>query len=99
MWDIIVNSTNIPPNAIQRNVFYWIQGDPCPQPVQLNTSLLEPCKYLHGYDYFEVFQNIILQLILPNSNIILGKRISLYLRLCFFGFCTHFVCRRGLWCC
>lgn len=54
MWDIIVNSTSIPPNAIQKNVFYWMQGDPCPQPLQLNTSLLEPCKYLHGYDYFEV---------------------------------------------
>lgn len=54
LWDIIVNSTNIEPNAIQRNVFYWVQGDPCPQPMQLNISLMEPCKIIGGYDYFEV---------------------------------------------
>lgn len=64
MWDVIVNSTNIPPTAVQKNVFYWVQGDPCPQPMQLNTSLLEPCKYLHGYDYFEVIPNTNLQITL-----------------------------------
>lgn len=30
-----------------------MDGDPCPQPEQLTTSLLEPCEYLKGYDYFE----------------------------------------------
>lgn len=54
LWDVIVNSTNIDPKAIQKNVFYWVQGDPCPQPMQLNISLMEPCKILGGYDYFEV---------------------------------------------
>lgn len=54
LWDIIVNSTNIDHNAIQKNVFYWVQGDPCPQPMQLNVSLMEPCKIIGGYDYFEV---------------------------------------------
>lgn len=54
LWDIIVNSTKIHPNSIQQNVFFWNEGDPCPQPMQLNTSLLEPCKHLSGYDYFEV---------------------------------------------
>lgn len=54
MWDVIVNSTNIDPSAIQKNVFYWVEGDPCPQPMQLNISLMEPCKILGGYDYFEV---------------------------------------------
>lgn len=49
-----MNSTDIKPGEIQRNIFSWSDGDPCPQPVQLNTSLLEPCKYLKGYDYFEV---------------------------------------------
>ncbi|CAG0924596.1 unnamed protein product [Notodromas monacha] len=29
-----------------------MEGDPCPQPAQLNTSMMEPCKYLGGYDYF-----------------------------------------------
>lgn len=54
LWDIIVNSTDIQSGEIQRNVFSWNDGDPCRQPIQLNTSLLEPCKYLKGYDYFEV---------------------------------------------
>lgn len=54
LWDVIVNSTKIHPNAVQQNVFFWNEGDPCPQPMQLNTSLLEPCKHLSGYDYFEV---------------------------------------------
>ncbi|XP_071446049.1 dual oxidase [Hetaerina americana] len=53
MWDIIVNSTTIKPGDIQKNVFFWMNGDPCPQPMQLNATLLEPCKYLQGYDYFE----------------------------------------------
>lgn len=54
LWDVIVNSTSIEPGDIQRNVFYWKDGDPCPQPMQLNASLLEPCKHLEGYDYFGV---------------------------------------------
>ncbi|XP_060535964.1 dual oxidase isoform X2 [Cylas formicarius] len=53
LWDVIVNSTNVDPNAIQRNVFFWLSGDPCPQPAQLNVSLMEPCKIIGGHDYFE----------------------------------------------
>nr|XP_018912484.1 PREDICTED: dual oxidase isoform X2 [Bemisia tabaci] len=53
LWDVIVNSTDVPPDAIQKNVFFWNDGDPCPQPAQLNASQLEPCSYLKGYDYFE----------------------------------------------
>ncbi|XP_013145053.1 PREDICTED: dual oxidase [Papilio polytes] len=53
LWDIIVNSTAVGPNDIQRDVFHWSKGDPCPQPYQLNASKLPPCKYLKGYDYFE----------------------------------------------
>ncbi|CAH1982304.1 unnamed protein product [Acanthoscelides obtectus] len=53
MWDIIVNSTDIESDAIQKNVFFWMDGDPCPQPMQLNVSEMEPCKIITGYDYFE----------------------------------------------
>lgn len=53
LWDIIVNSTDIKPSDIQKNVFFWTEGDPCPQPKQLNATELEPCKHLSGYDYFE----------------------------------------------
>jgi len=54
LWDIIVNATDIEPDEIQRNVFFWNEGDPCQQPQQLNASILEPCPFLKGYDYFEV---------------------------------------------
>jgi hypothetical protein len=54
LYDVIVNSTDIKHSELQKHVFFWVKGDPCPQPVQLNISLLEPCKYLQGYDYFEV---------------------------------------------
>lgn len=52
LWDLIVNSTDIGADDIQRNVFVWHTGDPCPQPMQLNASELEPCSYLKDYDYF-----------------------------------------------
>ena len=54
LWDIIVNATGIPPDVIQKNVFTWKEGDPCPQPYQLNSTMLEPCVPLQRYDYFEV---------------------------------------------
>jgi dual oxidase len=58
LWDVIVNSTSIAPHHMQKNVFFWMNGDPCPQPMQLNASLMEPCKILNGYDYFEVNKSI-----------------------------------------
>lgn len=51
-WDILVNTTDIDPSYIQRNVFVWSDGDPCPQPGQIVSSALEPCLMLSGYDYF-----------------------------------------------
>ncbi|GBN11154.1 Dual oxidase [Araneus ventricosus] len=52
LWDVLVNTTGIQPDAIQRNVFTWTEGDPCPQPKQLVSADLEPCLMLSGYDYF-----------------------------------------------
>ena len=54
LWDIIVNATDVDSTEVQHDVFFWKPDDPCPQPLQLNTSLLEPCQFLKGYDYFEV---------------------------------------------
>ncbi|KAF6209306.1 hypothetical protein GE061_015053 [Apolygus lucorum] len=53
MWDVVVNATDVDPSWIQQDVFFWTEGDPCPQPAMLNASVLEPCSYLRGYDYFE----------------------------------------------
>ena len=52
LWDIIVNSTSIPPEAIQKNIFLFRDGDPCPQPRQIKSSMLENCLVLAGWNYF-----------------------------------------------
>ena len=60
--DIILNASDIQPNEIQENVFFHVEGDPCPQPAQLNASNMEPCVFLGGFDYFQVnifFRNIL----------------------------------------
>lgn len=52
LFDVIVNATGIEPDQIQKDVLTFIDGDPCPQPTQLKSSLLEPCLQLGGFDYF-----------------------------------------------
>ena len=51
--DIIIAVTNINRGDIQENVFFHHEGDPCPQPEQLNATKMEPCMFLKGYDYFQ----------------------------------------------
>ncbi|XP_065342525.1 dual oxidase [Cloeon dipterum] len=53
LYDVIINSTSIQPDEIQKDVFFFREGDPCPQNEQLTPDKLENCKYLRGYDYFE----------------------------------------------
>ncbi|XP_039990207.1 dual oxidase 1 isoform X1 [Xiphias gladius] len=38
---------------IQNNVFFWRDGDPCPQPTQLNASMLYPCTNATKLNYFD----------------------------------------------
>lgn len=52
LWDIIVNVTNVPVDAIQRDVFLFRSGDPCPQPRQMSSKVLESCLILAGWNYF-----------------------------------------------
>ena len=54
LWDVIVNSTSVSPNEIQKNVFFWMKSDPCPQPAQLQATDMPKCEYLKGYDHFQV---------------------------------------------
>lgn len=70
LWDIFVNASNIPPEAVQQNVFMFKSGDPCPQPRQINSTQLEPCMILVGWDYFHgselpYLMVILLLLIIP----------------------------------
>ena len=52
--DVIKEVTTITDGDIQKDLFFFNEGDPCPQPVQLNASQLENCPFLRGYDYFQV---------------------------------------------
>lgn len=53
LYDIIVNATLIPEQAIQRDIFKFRQEDPCPQPGQLSSSQLQPCFIVKGHSYFK----------------------------------------------
>ena len=52
LWDIIVNTTSVPPDAIQKDVFLFQKDDPCPQPRQMTSKVLENCLVLAGWNYF-----------------------------------------------
>ena len=52
--DVIYETTTIKTSEVQKNVFFHVAGDPCPQENQLNATTLEPCPFLKGYDYFQV---------------------------------------------
>ena len=39
---------NIFRGEIQEHVFLWEDGDPCPQPAQLNATEMDPCMFLKG---------------------------------------------------
>lgn len=52
LWDIIVNATNIPPDAVQKDLFLFRPDDPCPQPRQMTSKNLENCLILAGWNYF-----------------------------------------------
>lgn len=54
IWDILVNATDsrIPGDRVQRRAFYHKSRDYCPQPGQLNSSQLEGCRTLTGWNYF-----------------------------------------------
>uniref|UniRef100_A0A5S6QR67 NAD(P)H oxidase (H2O2-forming) n=1 Tax=Trichuris muris TaxID=70415 RepID=A0A5S6QR67_TRIMR len=52
LYDLIIQTTHIRPEEIQKKVFFWHQGDPCPQPFQVNGSMLEPCIPFMRHDHF-----------------------------------------------
>ncbi len=51
--DVIRQTTAIEEGDVQAKVFFWHDGDPCPQQHQLNASNMDPCPFLRGYDYFQ----------------------------------------------
>ena len=54
MHDVILATLEkeVSEDEIQKNVFLFHDGDPCPQPGQLSAATLPPCNFLVGFDYF-----------------------------------------------
>ncbi|XP_041853640.1 dual oxidase 1 isoform X2 [Melanotaenia boesemani] len=51
--DVLVAVTSAEDSDIQDNVFFWKDGDPCPQPTQLQESMLHPCTNATKLNYFD----------------------------------------------
>uniref|UniRef100_A0A4W5PR18 NAD(P)H oxidase (H2O2-forming) n=1 Tax=Hucho hucho TaxID=62062 RepID=A0A4W5PR18_9TELE len=51
--DVITAVTSAEAEDIQRKVFFWRDGDPCPQPSQVTTSELHPCTNTTKLNYFD----------------------------------------------
>uniref|UniRef100_A0A8C4GI45 NAD(P)H oxidase (H2O2-forming) n=1 Tax=Dicentrarchus labrax TaxID=13489 RepID=A0A8C4GI45_DICLA len=51
--DVLIAVTNAEDTDIQNSVFFWSDGDPCPQPTQLNASMLHPCTNATKLNYFD----------------------------------------------
>ncbi|KAG7245490.1 hypothetical protein INR49_010941 [Caranx melampygus] len=52
-FDVLIAVTSAEATDIQNNVFFWNDGDPCPQPTQLNASMLYPCTNATKLNYFD----------------------------------------------
>uniref|UniRef100_A0A8C7Z9T9 NAD(P)H oxidase (H2O2-forming) n=1 Tax=Oryzias sinensis TaxID=183150 RepID=A0A8C7Z9T9_9TELE len=51
--DVLLAVTSADATDIQENVFFWKDGDPCPQPAQLEASMLYPCTNATKLNYFD----------------------------------------------
>uniref|UniRef100_A0A3B4Z7W2 NAD(P)H oxidase (H2O2-forming) n=1 Tax=Stegastes partitus TaxID=144197 RepID=A0A3B4Z7W2_9TELE len=51
--DILIAVTSAEAADVQDKVFFWVDGDPCPQPTQLNASMLYPCTNATKLNYFD----------------------------------------------
>ncbi|XP_037624041.1 dual oxidase 1 [Sebastes umbrosus] len=51
--DVLIAVTSAEATDIQNDVFFWKDGDPCPQPTQLNASMLHPCTNATKLNYFD----------------------------------------------
>uniref|UniRef100_UPI00398F410F dual oxidase 2 n=1 Tax=Pristiophorus japonicus TaxID=55135 RepID=UPI00398F410F len=52
-FDVLELALNTTEDEVQKDVFVWNTGDPCPQPKQLTVNDLEPCTPATSLDYFE----------------------------------------------
>uniref|UniRef100_A0A8C1P3W1 NAD(P)H oxidase (H2O2-forming) n=1 Tax=Cyprinus carpio TaxID=7962 RepID=A0A8C1P3W1_CYPCA len=51
--DVLLDVTSAEEGDVQRNVFFWVNGDPCPQPQPITSSDLHPCTKASSMSYFD----------------------------------------------
>ncbi|KAG1939411.1 dual oxidase [Pimephales promelas] len=51
--DVILDVTSAEEGDIQKNAFFWVNGDPCPQPQPIRASDLHPCTKPVSVSYFD----------------------------------------------
>ncbi|KFO29689.1 Dual oxidase 1 [Fukomys damarensis] len=51
--EVLLAVTGVDSSALQPHVFFWVAGDPCPQPGQLSAAGLPACVPLVVRDYFK----------------------------------------------
>ncbi|KAK5867225.1 hypothetical protein PBY51_011737 [Eleginops maclovinus] len=51
--DVLIAVTSAEAGDIQKNVFFWKDGDACPQPTQLDASMVHPCTNVTKMNYLD----------------------------------------------
>uniref|UniRef100_A0A671MYW1 NAD(P)H oxidase (H2O2-forming) n=1 Tax=Sinocyclocheilus anshuiensis TaxID=1608454 RepID=A0A671MYW1_9TELE len=51
--NVLLDVTSAEEGDIQKNVFFWVNGDPCPQPQPIRASDLHPCTKASSTSYFD----------------------------------------------
>ncbi|KAI5100464.1 dual oxidase 1 isoform X2, partial [Silurus meridionalis] len=51
--DVLLSITSAEGGDIQEDVFFWLNGDPCPQPQTITSSMLYPCTKATSMSYFD----------------------------------------------
>ncbi|KAI4872124.1 hypothetical protein NFI96_031066 [Prochilodus magdalenae] len=52
-YDVLLAVTSAESEDIQKDVFFWLNGDPCPQPQPVKASDLQPCTKAISMSYFD----------------------------------------------
>ncbi|XP_076863360.1 dual oxidase 1 isoform X2 [Brachyhypopomus gauderio] len=56
--DIILSVTSAESGDVQKNLFFWLNGDPCPQPRPVTDSVLQPCTKASSMSYFDMSSKV-----------------------------------------
>ncbi|KAK3558395.1 hypothetical protein QTP86_017988, partial [Hemibagrus guttatus] len=52
-YDVLLRTTGAKSGDLQENVFFWLDGDPCPHPQPITASMLYPCTNTTSFSYFD----------------------------------------------